>query len=1216
MGWCFAFAGSAVAHDIHVFAGSFGGPGSEAGKLEAPTGIAVNDTTHNVYVADRGNRRIEEFTSAGVYLRQFAPPGGFGVEPSSIVPEIAVDNSGNPLDPSAGDVYVSDGTNKVVDKFSETGAYEGQLTTGAGGLPLGEPNGVAVDRTGVLWVSERQEHLGEGSTQYLESFSDAQVNEFIKRTQTDFSVGNGFAIDSEGRLYLQAPSGAGVIDVEPSGELHVLGHGTGGVAVDTSNNEVFAGEGGSVNAYEAGGSSARTNQVNQGLLEEFGSGHLSEDGGVAVDSSTHTVYATDSVSDDVVAFDQVVVPDVATGEEPTNISQEGSVTLDGTVNPDGLPVTSCEFEYGTGASYGNSVPCEPSPGSDADTVTVHADVTGLTPLTRYHYRLVVANANGANAGIDRTFLAPRRAKVDGESVLNVASSSATLAGQVDPGGADTTYRFEYGLSSSYGESISGDAGSGTGDVEVSAHPQDLQPGSTYHYRLVAESPLGTATGEDQTFMTEAAVSSSGLPDGRAWEMVSPPNKQGASLLQIGSGRLLQAAAGGGALTYTATGPIEADPPGDRSPEEIQTLSKREPNGWASEVIATPHDASHEGISGGSYSEYKAFSSDLSLGLVEAEGATPLSAEVSEWTPYLRHDEACEAAPALCYQPLLTAGNVAAGVKFGGQARFVGGTPDLSHVLLDSQVALTSGGSPGLYEWSGGKLEFLANMRFDAVSDDGSRVIGIENGLEKGLFMRDVSQGTTTRLDVAELGALGGKSEPVFGGASNDGSRVFFTDKTRLTLDSTPSVEGERGDLYEFNLGTGKVSDLSVTLNVGEAATVLGLVGASSDGSYVYFVANGVLADGASPGNCVDGGSSGTQACNLYVTHDGDTAFIGTLSSDDRRVFEQGIASVSSNGRWLTFMSSGELTGYDNRDVVSGKPDQEAFLYDASPHAGEKSLVCVSCDPTGARPVGMLVPNDITRAQNGEPRPLADGGLFWEEKWLAAAIPEPMQVESGITYESHYLSNSGRLFFDSNEALVPQDTNGTWDVYEYEPASVGSCKSSDQAFVDASHGCVSQISSGSSRGESVFVGASETGDDVFFLTSAGLASQDYDGALDIYDAHVCSGESPCLPTPSVAPPPCSTGDSCKAAPSPQPESFGAPSSETFSGVGNIASPTGFAKVAPKSGSRVQGLTRELKACHKKSAHRRVLCERQVRRRYAKRTTVKLKVGKSVSRRTGR
>jgi hypothetical protein len=86
--------------------------------------------------------------------------------------------------------------------------------------------------------------------------------------------------------------------------------------------------------------------------------------------------------------------------------------------------------------------------------------------------------------------------------------------------------------------------------------------------------------------------------------------------------------------------------------------------------------------------------------------------------------------------------------------------------------------------------------------------------------------------------------------------------------------------------------------------------------------------------------------------------------------------------------------------------------------------------------------------------------------------------------------------------------GVENAYEYEPSGVGSCQS-------PSGGCVSLLSSGSSSRESAFLEATPNGSDVFFLTAAQLVPQDTDTAFDIYDARVCTRQSPCPPRRAVA-----------------------------------------------------------------------------------------------------
>lgn len=219
--------------------------------------------------------------------------------------------------------------------------------------------------------------------------------------------------------------------------------------------------------------------------------------------------------------------------------------------------------------------------------------------------------------------------------------------------------------------------------------------------------------------------------------------------------------------------------------------------------------------------------------------------------------------------------------------------------------------------------------------------------------------------------------------------------------------------------------------------------------------------------------------------------------------------------------------------------------------------------------------------------------------VAANIPQWVQVTvSKALYQPRYLSNTGRLFFNSNDALVPQDVNGTEDVYEYEPSGVGDCTTSSVVFGVRSDGCVSLISSGSSPTESAFLDASGSGGDVFFLTTAKLSPADYDTVLDVYDAHECTSAMPCYPVPAATPPACDTEASCRAAPSRQPAVFGSPSSATFSGAGNVTQPVSGSVVKKRSLSRTQKLARALRGCLRKRRGRRAACKRQALVRYAR------------------
>jgi hypothetical protein len=350
--------------------------------------------------------------------------------------------------------------------------------------------------------------------------------------------------------------------------------------------------------------------------------------------------------------------------------------------------------------------------------------------------------------------------------------------------------------------------------------------------------------------------------------------------------------------------------------------------------------------------------------------------------------------------------------------------------------------------------------------------------------------------------------------------------------------------------------------------VIGLLpGASADAGSVYFVANGVIdgtgPEGARPGSCIGRGGQvreqpASADCDLYLRRHGITRLVAVLSGADFADWGwregNGLANLtaraSSDGRYLAFMSQRPLTGYDNRDAASGRPDEEVFLYDADADGGAGYLVCASCNPNGARPHGI----EYSRIDSFGPfAGLAGGPEVWAEStWIAANIPgwtSLNQTEGLAPHQSRYLSDQGRLFFNSADALVPGDTNGTEDVYQYEPpggvegAPAGdTCTISSPTYRPASRGCVDLISSGTSGEESAFMDASESGSDIFFLTASRLSRRDTDTATDLYDARVGGGEEE-----AARPVECS-GDACQQPATPPADPT--PGSLTFSGAGNV------------------------------------------------------------------
>jgi hypothetical protein len=433
---------------------------------------------------------------------------------------------------------------------------------------------------------------------------------------------------------------------------------------------------------------------------------------------------------------------------------------------------------------------------------------------------------------------------------------------------------------------------------------------------------------------------------------------------------------------------------------------------------------------------------------------------------------------------------------------------------------------------------------------------------------------TVELDASQGGSGTGGGKWL--ASSVDGARAFFIDESELT--STSTATAGKPDLYEYDSEAEEGRHLTdLTVDTAEPADVLGVSGASDDGSDVYFVADGVL-----PGSGENSQKATAQPGqpNLYVSREGATAFIATLSGEDLcdwtsntgcNLAEPNIpgstgltARVSGNGQYLAFNSVSRLTGYDDVGPVcaplfesggfTGKyvsgSCEEIFLYEA----GGSHLACVSCNPE---------PNVAPSAQGA--------AIDW---------PARPNTDAEITddYPQRNVSETGQVFFETSEPLLPQqDTNGLRDVYEYE------------------RGALHLISSGTSSAPSYFLDATPSGSDVFFTTAQKLLPRDTESTYNIYDARVDGGF---LEPPSPAPP-CESECRGSAGTSPV---FSAPSSTTFTGSDNIPKAKTSTKPKPRTAKqkREAKLRRELRGCTKRyphNEHKRAQCERLARRSFS-------------------
>jgi DNA-binding beta-propeller fold protein YncE len=491
--------GYAMAATGHVYSWQFGGPGSDAGQVTSPAGIAVSPSGGAVYVVDQGSAAVQAFDASGDPLMRFdgaaTPAGAF-----SIPTAVAVDSAG-------GDVLVADSGNNVVDRFDASGAYQSQLVGGdtpAGGFS--SPSGVAVDGTSATPTSGFV-YVADSNNNVVDVF-DASGTYVRQITGTDsiaFSFPTSLAIDAAGNLYVVDAGNGQVAEFAPGGTSFTRvvdsGRSPQAVAVDDSTGDVYV-----VDADPDGVPFVVGFDAAEGF-NEFGLGRISYTSALAVSPTSHAVYVADQGNGLIERFRATTLAAVHTGAA----SSVGAATADvaGTVNPLGAPAT-YRFDYGLDQSYGNST-TDAAAGSGSASAPVGASLAGLQPNATYHYRVTATSAGGAEHGADQTFTTDAAVpSVGAQAATSVTPSSATLTAQVNPNNSDTTYHFEIGADTSYalGSTPTPDAGLGTGFGEQQAAADlagggiTLQPDTTYHFRVVATNGAGApVTGSDTTFTT-------------------------------------------------------------------------------------------------------------------------------------------------------------------------------------------------------------------------------------------------------------------------------------------------------------------------------------------------------------------------------------------------------------------------------------------------------------------------------------------------------------------------------------------------------------------------------------------------------------------------------------------------------------------------------------------------------------------------------------------
>lgn len=707
-------------------------------------------------------------------------------------------------------------------------------------------------------------------------------------------------------------------------------------------------------------------------------------------------------------------------------------------------------------------------------------------------------------------------------------------------------------------------------------------------------------------LASSAVALAGaLADGRSYELVSPPAKNGADVIASSQGTQISSA--GDAVMFSSLGGF-GDVVG--TGVQAQYLSERSSdprpgsNGWVTHGITPPQQPTAlRGVSGRVDATYLGeFSSDLSSGVFRAwspltddpnvAGVVNLYARSG-----LRADLGSELLVTEC--PLCEANSTPlAGITDGGLGPVLAAaTPDVGHVLFESAYRLVAGATANpltfarsLYEWDHGTLRLAGVLPNGSVasrsqagqgawwrsypshtlSADGRRIIFTDtssttDGFDGALYMR-VDNGTpnamTLQLNASERTTpdpLGAKPA-TYWDASTDGLRVFFTSSQALTDDAPSSSEGK---LYMYDASKPASDPHNLTLISPDNKSAdggdvrweqnAGVIGASADGHSVYFIARGQLVADEPLLPLQDG---------IYLWRDGVLRFIGHVADAARNTphaiydFQGGKQSrVSPDGGHVVFVSKVDpATGMVNQcsdpDVPNdgGPGCQQVYVYSAASGV----VQCASCVPGGG-------PGDA-QAFTSSP-----------------VHPGPATV---TVHLNRALSDDGRyVFFSTAAALLPEDVNGRSDAYEF----------------DTTTGALQLLSDGSTPSDSYFLDATADGSDALIATRERLVGWDTDGNYDVYDARLAFAGHPAgFPEPAPAAPGC-TGDGCQAAPSGPPED-GDPASSAFFGVGNVIAP---AKPPARKPVRCKkGFVRAKRVSN--GGKRHVVCVKKTKKRPAKRS----------------
>jgi DNA-binding beta-propeller fold protein YncE len=939
-----------------------------AGTLSSPYGVAIDEASKYLYVSDAGTGSILRYTytsgSPAAYTldKTFAsPPAG------NKTGQIGNFAAALAVDPTTHDLLVADQGNHLIDRFTSAGVLV---------------NAYSGDSTGTLFSGPTDVAVGTDGTTYVMDLTGSLVFLGVSRLER----------------YNTSDEWLGPLTAEGVNDA---------VAVNHADGTVYAGGYVEKNIFTAEISGLQGEELIGTGLDPV---RLMTIGALAVDDAANgKIYASteeNSGQTGIRAYTITPLIPASTVTIAAPTATATSIHVGGTVDAGSAAdsaQTSVRLEYSTDQiTWTPSTQLPALTGSGVQTVS--GDITGLAPHTQYYVRIAAiadATVDSEAKAIGTGGQAPA---IENRPVNERTSTSAAINVQINPLGLLTTYHYEYGSGTAYGQRLplrqEAVAGTGHAPVPLTVLLSGLTPGGTYHYRIVAQNSAGISYGEDVSFSTPAAGEG---PPARVYEQVTPTDKHGGV---VNSLAFLRVSENGTGIGYATKNAVDSSATGS-APVETRYVSLRGSEGWEQYGLSVPRLPEEGEIN---LVEVMGVSRDLTHEIVVsdeklAEGAVEGKANIYRRDVLTGQSELIVTLP---YSALLEVSqNTTAFLVYGG-------TSDYSKVVLSVQ---------GVYEeWSNGTLtpatllpdgtQPTGHVRAPSVSEDDSTIgFSVEGG---GVYVRRA--GHTIAISVSHRAG----DDPTvvhpgsLGGASVDG-RYYYFNSDQLTADAP-----EGNSTYRYDLQTGVLTYV---------ATDLSPAGVSASGKSVVLANFG----------------------GLFLWREGHLSIIV-----EEVLFHEGL-SVSPEGRYVTFISSVRLTSYDNDNAVAcatvvDEPFEghcpEVYVYDGQ----TKTLHCASCPPDGALSIG------------------------------AAALP----VATDSRNQLPNVDDLGQVFFYTASSLVPQDTNGAEDVYEYQD------------------GEVRLISPGTRNETARAIGSSADGRNVYFTTEQQLVAQDTDSEPDIYDAHIEGG----------------------------------------------------------------------------------------------------------------